>query len=400
MKKTFNTLTRREQQLVVLGVALASIFLLFFINSSLQDKKEKSFLSYNQNQKLFLDVQKSLSLKSQYQSENKTDSINLSSTVSSLARSFNLTIDKIQPTEEGEIIISINQTEFVGLYEWLRELELKKGIVVSKASVRINTSRGSVSGVRAQLVLKILYMKIRFTILIFVLFFLLLVLSFPMRGLVSLLDDKNQISTTSIEGFWWKSQLNEIVIDGRLIGNIDLNFSPFSLFKGKFQFDISLSGPELNFNGILGLTFLREIFIQDLALTANPQIKIQSGKPISQNISNIEAYIAYLSFNTKGCVRAKGEGTGQIIDMFGLFSRNLDIAINMKCTKDQLELVFESIPSGVLEGEVLINSDFEYVLEARSQRLSNKIKEISQLNFQKEPSLKISGRLNQLLNSF
>ena len=243
-------------------------------------------------------------------------------------------------------------------------------------------------------------MKIRFTILIFITFFLLLVLSFPMRGLVSLLDDKNQISTTSIEGFWWISQLNEIVIDGRLIGNIDLNFSPFSLFKGKFQFDISLSGPELNFNGILGLTFLREIFIQDLALTANPQIKIQSGKPISQNISNIEAYIAYLSFNPKGCTRAKGEGTGQIIDMFGLFSSNLDIAINMKCTKDQLELVFESIPSGVLEGEVLINSDFEYVLEARSQRLSNKIKEISQLNFQKEPSLKISGRLNQLLNSF
>ena len=156
MKKTFNTLTRREQQLIVLGVALASMFLLFFINSSLQDKKEKSVLSYNQNQKLFLDVQKSLSLKSQYQSENKTASSNLSSTVSSLARSFNLTIDKIQPTEEGEIMVSINQTEFVGLYEWLRELELKKGIVVSKASVRINTSRGSVSGVRAQLVLKIL----------------------------------------------------------------------------------------------------------------------------------------------------------------------------------------------------------------------------------------------------
>ena len=172
-------------------------------------------------------------------------------------------------------------------------------------------------------------MKIRFTILIFFTFFLLLVLSFPMRGLVSLLDDKNQISTTSIEGFWWKSQLNEVVIDGRLIGNIDLNFSPFSLFKGKFQFDISLSGPELNFKGKLGLTFLREIFIQDLALIANPQIKIQSGKPISQNISNIEAYIAYLSFNTKGCVSAKGDGTGQIIDVFGLFSRNLDISFNM-----------------------------------------------------------------------
>ena len=199
-----------------------------------------------------------------------------------------------------------------------------------------------------------------------------------------------------------KNQLNPISQElnrDQYLGSYS-SFIGSPLQKGKFQFDISLSGPELNFNGILGLTFLREIFIQDLSLTANPQIKIQSGKPISQNISNIEAYIAYLSFNPKGCIRAKGEGTGQIVDMFGLFSRNLDIAINMKCTKDQLELVFESIPSGVLEGEVLINSDFEYVLEAKSQRLSNKIKEISQLNFQKEPSLKISGRLDQLLNSF
>ena len=102
-------------------------------------------------------------------------------------------------------------------------------------------------------------MKIRITILIFITFFLLLVLSFPMRGLVSLLDDKNKISTTSIEGFWWKSQLNEVVIDGRLIGNIDLNFSPFSLFKGKFQFVMSLSGSEINFNGNLGITFLKQV---------------------------------------------------------------------------------------------------------------------------------------------
>ena len=145
----------RDSFIIVLFETSKKVFIESLLGGGV-DKKEKSFLSYNQNQKLFLDVQKSLSLKSQYQSENKTASSNLSSTVSSLARSFNLTIDKIQPTEEGEIMVSINQTEFVGLYEWLRELELKKGIVVSKASVRINTSRGSVSGVRAQLVLKIL----------------------------------------------------------------------------------------------------------------------------------------------------------------------------------------------------------------------------------------------------
>ena len=156
MKNVFNSLTRREQQLLVLGATLVLIFLLYFINSIVQDRKEESLLSYNQNQKLLLDIEKFLSLQSKYQNKNKIDPSNLSSTVSSLARSFNLTIDKIQPAEEDEIIVSINQTQFVGLYEWLKELELKNGIVVSKASVRINTSRDPDSRVRAQLVLKIL----------------------------------------------------------------------------------------------------------------------------------------------------------------------------------------------------------------------------------------------------
>ena len=156
MKNVFNSLTRKEQQLLVLGATLVLIFLLYFINSIVQDRKEESLLSYNQNQKLLLDIEKFLSLQSKYQNKNKIDPSNLSSTVSSLARSFNLTIDKIQPAEEDEIIVSINQTQFVGLYEWLKELELKNGIVVSKASVRINTSRDPDSGVRAQLVLKIL----------------------------------------------------------------------------------------------------------------------------------------------------------------------------------------------------------------------------------------------------
>jgi len=154
MNNIFTNLDRKKQQLAVLGLAIIVCFLLILINSFLQGKKEKSSLNLTKSEKLFVDVNKSLSFKSKYQNSIKTDASNLSSTVSSLARSFNLTIDKIQPGEEGEIMVSINQTEFVGLYEWLRELELKKGIVVSKASVRINSSRGSVSGVRAQLVLK------------------------------------------------------------------------------------------------------------------------------------------------------------------------------------------------------------------------------------------------------
>ena len=156
MKKIFLSLTRKEQQLVVAAGVVFLLVILLVLNSALQDWKKESFLKFNSNHKLLSDVQKSLTLKSQFPKVEKINPNSLSSTVSSVARRFNLTIDRIQPTEEGEIMVSINQTEFVGLYDWLRELEMNKGITVSKASIRANSSRGTVSGVRAQLVLKIL----------------------------------------------------------------------------------------------------------------------------------------------------------------------------------------------------------------------------------------------------
>ena len=156
MKKIFLSLTRKEQQLVVAAGAVFLLVILLVLNSALQDWKKESLLKFNSNHKLLSDVQKSLTLKSQFPKVEKINPNSLSSTVSSVARRFNLTIDRIQPTEVGEIMVSINQTEFVGLYDWLRELEMNKGITVSKASIRANSSRGTVSGVRAQLVLKIL----------------------------------------------------------------------------------------------------------------------------------------------------------------------------------------------------------------------------------------------------
>ena len=156
MKKFLLSLTRKEQQIFFVGGVVFLLVILLVLNSTLQGWKQESILHFDKNHKLLLIVQQSLTLKSQVSEIDKVSINNLSSTVSSVARSFNLTIDKIQPSLEGEIMVSVNQTEFVNLYEWLRELELSKGIAVSKASIRVNSSRGKVSGVRAQLVLKII----------------------------------------------------------------------------------------------------------------------------------------------------------------------------------------------------------------------------------------------------
>ncbi len=156
MKKFLLSLTRKEQQIFFVGGVVFLLVILLVLNSTLQGWKQESILHFDKNHKLLLIVQQSLTLKSQVSEIDKISINNLSSTVSSVARSFNLTIDRIQPSSEGEIMVSVNQTEFVNLYEWLRELELSKGIAVSKASIRVNSSRGKVSGVRAQLVLKII----------------------------------------------------------------------------------------------------------------------------------------------------------------------------------------------------------------------------------------------------
>ena len=87
-----------------------------------------------------------------------------------------------------------------------------------------------------------------------------------------------------------------------------------------------------------------------------------------------------------------------MLDDFGLFARNLTLNINIKCRNELLELKFLTLRSDLLEGEVLVSPDLNYHLEARSKRISSKIKEISKFNFKRKPSLKLSGRLIDILD--
>ena len=243
-------------------------------------------------------------------------------------------------------------------------------------------------------------MKIRTVLLIFVSFFLLVIFSFPLRGVVVLLDEKKLISAKSIEGFWWKGHLEQVQLEQRSLGNIKINYLPLSLFKGKFAFNLDIKSPEVNLEGIIGLTVFRNVFLENINLSANPKLRVKSGKPLFQEVSNIKAKVSYLYFNDNKCVRAKGSGTGEIVDVFGLFSQNLKINLKLTCREDLFEVAFKSTPDSILEGEVLVKTNLEYNLEARSKRLSSKIREASKLNFTKDPSFKVSGRLDELINIY
>ena len=156
MKDKLKFLTRKEQIILISFILFISVSIFFVLNSWFISMQNQAIVEYYSKKDLLIDVKRALLLKSQIKSSNETSSCNLSSKVSSLARTYSLSIDRIQPVNTGEVMISVNNTKFINLYKWLKELEEKNGITAIKVSIRKNAIKENSTGVKAQLVLKAL----------------------------------------------------------------------------------------------------------------------------------------------------------------------------------------------------------------------------------------------------
>ncbi len=156
MKDKLKFLTRKEQIILISFILFISVSIFFLLNSWFIAKQNQALVEYYAKKDLLIDVKRALLLKSQIKSSNESSSGNLSSKVSSLARTYSLSIDRIQPINTSEVMISVNNTKFINLYKWLMELEEKNGITAIKVSIRKNAIRENLTGVKAQLVLKAL----------------------------------------------------------------------------------------------------------------------------------------------------------------------------------------------------------------------------------------------------
>ena len=156
MKDKLKFLTRKEQIILISFILFISVSIFFVLNSWFISMQNQAIVEYYSKKDLLIDVKRALLLKSQIKSSNETSSGNLSSKVSSLARTYSLSIDRIQPVNTGEVMIAVNNTKFINLYKWLKELEEKNGITAIKVSIRKNAIKENSTGVKAQLVLKAL----------------------------------------------------------------------------------------------------------------------------------------------------------------------------------------------------------------------------------------------------
>lgn len=154
MIKKFSKLTRDEQILSIIFSAFMLLGIIFLLHSWLTSQKSDSLLDLELQKDLLNKTKRAVLLKSQIKNTEKVSSGNISSTISSIARSYSLTIDRIQPSDKDEVTVSINNAKFIDLYNWLIKLEKDSGISPVKVSIRKNSSRSNLSGVKAQIVLR------------------------------------------------------------------------------------------------------------------------------------------------------------------------------------------------------------------------------------------------------
>ena len=217
-----------------------------------------------------------------------------------------------------------------------------------------------------------------------------------MRGLAGILDNQDYISIESGEGLWWKGHLRDVQLNNQRIGDINISYKPLAIFLGKFKFRSSISEPGISLEGFFGKTLLGDTFIEELEITLLPNIKKNNTKIDLDNIVNLIGKIDFLVFDQRQCIKASGNGIAEVKDMFGLIPKSIKLDFFLSCTDSNIKIVFTSGKDGLLEGNLLIKDFYEYELEATSNRLADRIKELSKLNFKKEPSIKFSGNLQQL----
>tara|TARA_B100000287_G_scaffold375160_1_gene375440 strand:+ start:1249 stop:1719 length:471 start_codon:yes stop_codon:yes gene_type:complete len=152
MKSLLLKLNRRDEILLFLIFVFLLLTGLVLLNSKLNSIGNESELDFQKSKIYFQEMQLSLQRKEKIQSYDDSYSQNSASIISSLARSKNLSIDRIQPINDNSYIVTVNNGDFISLFSWIKDLEEKSSISITKASLKRSTSNPS-NKIRAQVVL-------------------------------------------------------------------------------------------------------------------------------------------------------------------------------------------------------------------------------------------------------
>ena len=221
----------------------------------------------------------------------------------------------------------------------------------------------------------------------------------PMRAVSSYLNGIEDVAVESSSGKWWSGNLNNIYIGSNSIGDARLSLNFSDLLLGRLEFQVLIFSEEINFKGNLGRSLFGETSVKDATFEIDVIKAYNKGKSIPQAISMLKGEINYLRFSSQECISAEGSALAEVVDLLGIFRRNLSVISKIQCKDQNLEITFMSQEEGALNGEIIITPELNYQLEARSENITSKIKELTKLRFNQTPSIKSSGSILDLIEN-
>jgi len=148
MKERFESLEKREQNLVImLGIMLVISIIYFAIYQPLSQKLSMAEQGLKREQQLLSWVEtnaaKLVQLRASSGVSLSSNRSSLDQIINSTARRYKLTISRLQP-QTNKLQVTLDNASFVQLLQWIQELQLANGIKVEIAEFRPQQASGIV----------------------------------------------------------------------------------------------------------------------------------------------------------------------------------------------------------------------------------------------------------------
>ncbi len=147
MKEWFNNLAEREQRLISVMAGVVMIAIIYFmLIKPLQERVAKAEQGVNRNQQLLTWVEKNAKRIVQLRAQGGVTSNasgSIEQRINSSARSFNITINRLQP-QNNKMQVMIDNAPFNNILQWVQSLQFKQGLIIEIADVRAENQPGFV----------------------------------------------------------------------------------------------------------------------------------------------------------------------------------------------------------------------------------------------------------------
>jgi type II secretory pathway component PulM len=132
MRFNFNKFSNREQILIIGLIILIFISALIFITSWLNSKNQSL---EKENQNIISRLNYIESIPRSVSSNRNLYSDNISILVNSTSKEKNIQIDRTQPLSDNEMMVWVNEVNFIDLYNWMISMG-EQGGEIEKMNVR------------------------------------------------------------------------------------------------------------------------------------------------------------------------------------------------------------------------------------------------------------------------